>query len=269
MSFKSILTVATRKEDAAALDGAISLARSQDAHLDVLCLGIDHTHSGYYYVGGMPVAPMVHEEALKEARSDALEVEEAVRQRLKAEEIRWAVEGAVAQIGVVGAHVGQLARFCDLVVVTRPEGKDTMADSALVAEAALFDGKVPVLLMPTGQQKVEGQRIVIGWNQSDAAMSAIRAALPLLKKAAHVDVAIIAPDSHSAERSDPGGPLSQFLARHGVKAEVSVLARTLPRISEVLLRHASDVGADMLVIGAYGHSRLRESILGGATRDLL
>jgi nucleotide-binding universal stress UspA family protein len=63
--------------------------------------------------------------------------------------------------------------------------------------------------------------------------------------------------------------LSQLLARHGVRAEVSVLARTLPRASEVLCRHATDINADMVVMGAYGHSRFREAILGGATRNML
>jgi len=63
--------------------------------------------------------------------------------------------------------------------------------------------------------------------------------------------------------------LSQYLARHGVHAEVSVLAKTLPRTSEVLSRHARDENADLIVMGAYGHSRFREAILGGATRNML
>ena len=71
------------------------------------------------------------------------------------------------------------------------------------------------------------------------------------------------------ERSDPGGLLCQLLVRHGVQAEVSVLARTLPRVSDVLARHVRDLDAGLLVMGAYGHSRFREAILGGATRDML
>jgi nucleotide-binding universal stress UspA family protein len=63
--------------------------------------------------------------------------------------------------------------------------------------------------------------------------------------------------------------LSQFLARHGVKAEIDVLSKTMPRVSDVLMRHVSDVNADMIVMGAYGHSRFREAILGGATRSML
>jgi nucleotide-binding universal stress UspA family protein len=84
-----------------------------------------------------------------------------------------------------------------------------------------------------------------------------------------VDITVIDPPPHGVERSDPGGLLCQMLVRHGVHAEVTVLARSLPRVSDVLARHVLDEDADMLVMGAYGHSRLREFILGGVTRSLL
>lgn len=84
-----------------------------------------------------------------------------------------------------------------------------------------------------------------------------------------VNLAIIDPPAHGPERSDPGGLLAQMLARHGVTADVSVLARTLPRTSDILTRHIKDQDADLLVMGAYGRSRLREAILGGATRDMM
>ena len=88
-------------------------------------------------------------------------------------------------------------------------------------------------------------------------------------RADQVWITIVDPPTHGAERSDPGGALCQMLVRHGVKAEVTVLARTMPRISEVLARHVRDMNADMLVMGAYGHSRFRQAILGGATRNTL
>ena len=97
----------------------------------------------------------------------------------------------------------------------------------------------------------------------------MRRALPLLRAADQVCIAIVNPPAHSPERSDPGGLLTQMLARHGVRAEVAVLAKTLPRVSDVLMRHMGDIDAGLLVMGAYGHSRLREAILGGATRNVL
>ena len=100
-------------------------------------------------------------------------------------------------------------------------------------------------------------------------MVAVRRALPFLKRADLVNITVIDPPAQAPERSDPGGLLCQMLVRHGVKAEVSVLARTLPRVSDVLNRARARQNADMLVMGAYGHSRFREAILGGATRDML
>ena len=97
----------------------------------------------------------------------------------------------------------------------------------------------------------------------------IRAALPLLRAAEIVHVVVIDPPVHGPNRSDPGGLLSQYLARHGVKVEIDVLSKTLPRVSDVLLRHVTDMDANMVVMGAYGHSRFREAIFGGATRYML
>ena len=80
---------------------------------------------------------------------------------------------------------------------------------------------------------------------------------------------MIDPPKHGPDRSDPGGMLSQMLARHGVSCEIDVLSKTMARVSDVLNRHASDTETDMIVMGAYGHSRFREAILGGATRNML
>jgi nucleotide-binding universal stress UspA family protein len=167
--------------------------------------------------------------------------------------------------------VAQRARFADLVVLPRPYGEGKGAESEAVIEAAMFEGKAPVLVLPEKGlgEHVVPKRIVVAWNQSAEAMTATRMALPFLKSADAVDITVIDPPPHGAERSDPGGLLCQMLVRHGVHAEVSVLARSLPRVSDVLARHVLDENADMLVMGAYGHSRFREAILGGATRNML
>ncbi len=270
MAYKSILTVATSAEKASAqLDTAVAFARREDAHLDVLCLGIDRLQTGYYYVGAAPIVPVMVQETLDQADSDARAVEAAVRARLAPEDIRWAVDTAIAQIGSLGAEVGRLARFADLVLVSQPYGQGAAPEQEAILEAALFDGRAPALVLPkTTSDAACGKRILIAWNQSDEAMSAVRAALPLLKAASMVDVAVIAPPTHGPERSDPGGMLSQYLSRHGVRSEVSVLARTLPHVSDQICRHCEDIGADMVVMGAYGHSRFREAILGGTTREM-
>ena len=268
MSYKSILTIVT---DPAAsevqLETAIAMARREDAHLDVLCLGVDRTQTGYYYAGA---SAYVHQETIERAQAEAAAAELQVRNLLDAQDIRWAVEGVVAQMGAISTIVGLRARFADLVVQARPYGKSRTQDAETVVEAAMFDGHAPVLIVPDQDSPLPApRRVIVAWNQSTEALTAIRRALPILKAADLVDITIIDPPAHGPERSDPGGQLSQMLARHGVHAEVSVLAKTMPRVSDVINRHVRDTSTNMVVMGAYGHSRFREAILGGATRYML
>lgn len=268
MAYKSILTIVTDPAaQAVQIDAAVAMARREDAHLDVLCIGVDRTQTGYYYAGA---TAFIQQETFERAQTEAKASEAAVRAKLGAEDVRWSVESAVAQLGAMGGLVALRARFADLVVQLKPYGKTVGQETEAIVEAALFEGRAPVLIVPEGGLAADfGRRIVCGWNQGQEALTAIRAALPLLRAADLVDVAIIAPPSHGSERADPGAPLCQMLVRHGAKAEVTVLAKTLPRVSDVLMRHVADIDADMVVMGAYGHSRFREAILGGATREML
>ena len=269
--YKTLLTVVT---DAAQADSTVTaaarLALAHDAHLEVLALGIDRTQVGYSYIG---TGAVVLQAALDRAEQDARDIETACKGALAEQDptLRWGMEAAVAQLGGLTDLVAQRARFADLVVLPKPYGQGRGVEAEAVIEAAMFEGHTPVLVVPDSGlgQAAAPRRIVLAWNQSAEAMTAIRRALPLLKQAAAVVITVIDPPSYGPERSDPGGLLCQMLVRHGVKAEVSVLAKTLPRISDVLVRQARDVEADLLVMGAYGHSRFREAILGGATRNML
>jgi nucleotide-binding universal stress UspA family protein len=134
----------------------------------------------------------------------------------------------------------------------------------------LFDGDCPLLLLPEHyEMQAPARRIFLAWDDSSTALRAARLALPLLKQASSVYLAIVDPGKDSPDRSDPGGAFAQFLARHGVKCEVMVLARTDDSISRTLERRAQELGCDLMVMGAYGHSRLRQVLFGGTTRQML
>ena len=267
MGYKTILTVLTDYErQQQQLDSAIAMTRREDGHLDVFCMGVDHTQSGYYYAGA---SAYVFQESIDKAMAAAGALEEKVRERLHAEDIRWSVDSAVAQVGGLSTLVGMRARYSDLVVLNRPYGERATPDAEAATEAALFEGSAPILIVPGELKEPFGKKILIAWNQSNEAMASVRRALPLLQAADSVEITVIDPSPNGPERSDPGGALGQMLTRHGVKAEISVLARTQPLISDILNRRATEIGADMLVMGAYGHSRFRQAILGGATRNML
>ena len=268
MGYKTILTVVSDEALAqSTVDHAAALAAGWDAHLDALCFGVDRTQTGYYYAGANA---MILQETITRATSDAEKLAGVVRAALGKKEARWAVEEGVAQLADIGRHVAGRARFSDLVVLPKPYGKEHGVELEPVTEGALFEGQAPVLVVPeTITPTAAPSRIVIGWNESNEALRAVRAALPLLQSAENVHVVVIDPPQHGPNRSDPGGAVSQFLARHGVRTEIDVLSKTMPRVSDVLCRHVQDLDADMIVMGAYGHSRFREAILGGATRNML
>ncbi|WP_395540834.1 universal stress protein [Neotabrizicola sp. sgz301269] len=271
MRYKSLLTLAASPNRIGpALAAAAGLARSFDAHLDALAVGVDRTQVGYSYVGSGAVMLQM---ALDRAEEEARRTEAALKAALVAEgpELRWGLESAVTQLGALSELVAMRARYADLVVLAKPYGKGVGPEDEAILEAAMFEGMAPVLVVPENSAALTGRfrHIVLAWNQSREALVAAKQALPFLTAAERVTITVIDPAAHGPERSDPGGLLCQFLVRHGVKAEVAVLARTLPRVSDVLVRQCLDSNADLLVMGAYGHSRFREAILGGATRNML
>lgn len=268
MAYKTIFTALTDPAlVATTMEQAEALARAHDAHLDVLCLGVDRTQTGYYYAGANA---LILPETIARAEKEAEEIEAQVRARLEPRGLRWSSDTGVSQLADIGRHVAARARFSDLAVLAKPYGPHRGAELEPVVESAMFEGLAPVLVVPgPGCTVTNPKKVVIGWNESREALVAVRAALPLIQKAEAVHVVIIDPPTHGPSRSDPGGQLSQYLARHGARVEIDVLSKTLPRVSDVLIRHANDVSADLVIMGAYGHSRFREAILGGATRYML
>ncbi|RBI71480.1 universal stress protein [Roseovarius sp. TE539] len=268
MAFNSLVSVLTDENLVEeVLTHAVAAARAHDAHLDVLCMGVDRTQTGYYYAGASAV---VLEETISRARQEADEIEAAARKILSGSDIRWGTESGMSQMIDLGRHVAGRARYSDLAILPQPYGEGRGAELEAVTEATLFEGHAPALVLPVGGSvNPVPKRIMIGWNESVEALSSVRAALPLLQQADVVHVVVVDPPAHGPARSDPGGLLSQYLARHGVKVEIDVLSKTLPRVSDVLNRHGEDMEADMIVMGAYGHSRFREAIFGGATRYML
>lgn len=268
MTYKSLFTVLTDEALVdATLTQATQVAAAHDAHLDVLCLGVDRSQAGYYYAGA---SAMVLEQTITAAKGEAEAIEAAARKHLGATEIRWGCDVEITQIVELTRHVAARARFSDLVVLPQPYGEGRGAELEGVTEACLFEGQTPALIVPpAGKVDPRPDRIMVAWNDSIEALNTVRAALPLLRDADTVHVVVVDPPVHGPNRSDPGGLLSQYLSRHGVRVEIDVLSKTMPRISDVLLRHATDMDANLIVMGAYSHSRFREAVFGGATRYML
>lgn len=266
MAYKIIATILTDTvQSTDGLDAAIALAERMGAHLDIFVVTISHTETANYYMGAE--ALMIVEQT-RDAMAQRDKIEVWLKNRMLGEMIRWGYQTATVQGPALPHYLSSKLRFSDLVVLPRPYQNNP--EAATLVEGCLFAAERPVLMIPKGCKAPEaGGHIIMGWNDGAEALAAARAALPILRQADVADICIIDPPKHAADRSDPGGAMAQYLMRHGTRSEVAVLAKTEGHIGDILLRRAKEVGAQMIVSGAYGHSRMREAVFGGATRDLL
>lgn len=267
MAYKTIFTAMTKFDAASpALAMATGLTDAQDGHLEVMCLGLDRVQTTFYEIGSNA---MVMQAAIEEAHEKAHAMNKEVTAYLEQKTIRWDAINGVGNIEGVAQTVAPRARFADLAVMDLPYGEGCRAEDSLVLEAMLFSADCPTLIVPHGAHSATPQKVVIAWNESAEAMHATRLALPFLKAAKEVHIAIIDPPQHGPDRSDPGGALAVFLYRHGIHCDIRVMTSGGKRVSDRLSQYMTENGGDMLVMGGYGHSRFREAILGGATREML
>jgi nucleotide-binding universal stress UspA family protein len=174
-----------------------------------------------------------------------------------------------ASVGGAADLFGQIARCFDLAVVGQTE-PNRPAPEELIIESALFESGRPVIVVPYIQKEgLKLDRVLACWDGSRTATRAIADSLPFLMRAEAIDVVMVA--SGRAAKSDelPGANIGQHLARHGLKIEVKRIVAADIDVPNAILSYAADSSADLLVMGGYGHSRLREFILGGATRGIL
>ncbi len=154
-------------------------------------------------------------------------------------------------------------RLADLVVVARPTSQ-VEAPAAVTFNTAVFESGRPVLVAPVEPPRSLGKRVAISWNGSAEAARAVSAALPLMSRADAVS--ILSVDTDNAEEADTDG-LAEYLAWHGIRAERRAISRDEGSVGATIVAACAD--ADLLVMGAYTHSRWRELILGGVTRHVL
>lgn len=163
----------------------------------------------------------------------------------------------------------EMARNFDLSIIMQSDD-DVGINNDLLIEAALFDSGRPLMVIPYTQRTLlKLDRVVCCWNGSRAAARAINDAMPFLKKANAVELFIIENEKTASEQVLSGAEIGRHLARHDVKVEVETTPAPDIDVADAILSHAADCSASMLVMGGYGHSRLREFVLGGATLGIL
>lgn len=269
MGFKNLLVqIDGGKAAAKRVDAAIGLARGFGAHLTGL-VAVGEPHIPGFVMAQMPAG--VWDETLRQLRAQAETVADgfiaaAERAGLTADcRIDSALETEVSRI--VALH----ARHADLAILGQADPDDPRPGGAgLVGDVVLGAGR-PVLVIPyIGAAPTLGERVLVAWDGSREAARSLNDALPFLKRAKTVSVVAInasmRPGSHG---SQAGADIALHLARHGVKVRAEALEIPDISVGDALLSRLSDAAADLLVMGAYGHSRFSETILGGVTRTIL
>ncbi len=249
------------------IDVAASLALKYEAHL----VGAAFTGLSPYVfpIGGFDIAPPPLPFALDALRAsadkalDAFDIQARGAGVLSVELRRIDDEP--------GIGLSMQSRYADLLVIGMAgQGRFLPRLRADFPEYVLLNCVTPVLVVPQGGGSGElGRKVTVGWNGSPNATRAVMSAIPLLRQAELVDLVIYNPDVEADLHGEtPGADMAAYLARHGLKVEVT--ARDAPlNAGETLLLHAADRGSDMIVMGAFGHSHFRELVFGGATRSAL
>lgn len=201
----------------------------------------------------------------EQAKQIEAEFRDALRREGVAGEWRF-VEGAHAQ--TVALH----ARYVDLAIIGQNDPAHRPADTAAeIPEETLFTSGRPVLIVPyAGTFPTIADNVLVGWTATPEAARALAGALPLLERAKKVTVLTVNPQRGiDSEPGLPAADITLHLARHGVEAEAAATIADDIGTGDVLLNYVADCGADLLVIGGYGHARMREAMFGGVTRQLL
>lgn len=253
-----------------AADYAVSAAAALDAHLTGVVVNYDIDIPPVYTEAfSTDFIEAQRAEAQRLAHDSVVHFEEAARSLGLTASVR-AIDGTP---GGAAEQIGAMARLFDLTIVGQPED-DRMSAEEVIAESVLFESGRSVLLVPARQAKpFSARRIMVAWDGGRAAARAVSEARGLIEKAEFVQVAVV--DSGKAKPAHrpgrvAGADLAEHLARHGKNVELRRLVLASGEgVVDVLLREIAEQKIDLLVMGGYGHSRLREFVLGGVTREIL
>jgi nucleotide-binding universal stress UspA family protein len=260
-----VVNLSIREDGGNVGDYAVSVAEALDAHIAGIAFVFDPivpvTGTGY-------VPPEVIDTQLADNQAAA----KAAIERFAAATSRAGVSAEPVTLAASAAGAGdqfaRIARRFDLAIVGQAEPKGGTVEE-LIGESTLFESGRPMIIVPYIQKgPLKLDRVMVGWDGSRQAARAIGDAMPLLAKAGKVDVVIVT-NERGKEDEIEGADMGEHLARHGLKVDVKRIAGGNIDVADALLSHVADSGTDFIVMGGYGHSRLRQFILGGVTNSIL
>nr|NLR89412.1 universal stress protein [Rhizobium sp. P28RR-XV] len=267
MSCKTVLSVMSARHTFEDLHKAIAFCQATNAHLVQLVIGFGAMppYSGY----GDATASIWISERDRELAQLAEKIN-SVKAELAATGLSYEVQEFFCDFPWAPDLLGQRALYADITLI----GGEMVSDEDLrgfVIDGALFHSPTPALIVPkVGSLAWPPQTALIAWDSTQEASRVVHQALDVLKAAERVHVTMVDPIALSGlQGEEPGADIAAYLARHGIKVSVDVIASGTRAISDVLQQHATDIGAQLIIMGCYGHSRLRERIFGGVSRAMV
>jgi len=267
MAFKTVFTLTHPDLGDGDLNMATALCEETEAHLSVLVVAI---------AAPPPVsefAAPVTNAWLEERQADLEKLRRrvaAISARLSSGPVSSDLSSEYPEMARADDVIGRRARYADITVLCRDVlSRDALKSKAI--EGALFHSGKPLLLVPGGSlPTLKPKRVAVAWDAGLEASKAVSQSLSLLIAADEVRLVLVDPvageDRHGAE---PGADAAAYLARHGVKVTIDRIPSQGRTVSSAICQYSIDASADLLVMGAYGHSRLRERVFGGVTKSML
>jgi nucleotide-binding universal stress UspA family protein len=259
-----IVNLSVRKASTTTGAYAISVASALQAHITGVAIAFIPNIPGAS-LGYLPIETIEAQQRENESAAQAAIDHFAAA----ADNAGVAAEPRTLRVGFANAteQFGRIARRYDLAIVGKVE-PDVHSVEAMIAEAILFESGRPIIIVPYTQKgPLKLDRVMICWDGSRAAVRAIADAIPLFERAGNIEVVSIVNERGKHDELQ-GTDMGLHLARHGLKVEVTRIPNHIDTAA-ALLSHSADSGADFMVMGGYGHSRLREFVLGGVTRSIM
>lgn len=258
-----VVRISTAKRRDVAGDFAIGLASMFEAHLSAVVFAYTAPPAAL----GDGLAALSFDGWEGERRAEAEQARQTFERNAKLAGTTFDCRILSDDVENAALVFSEIARNYDLSVVAQAHPDDGLADT-LAVEAALFDSGRPVLVVPYIQTEgIRLDRIMVCWDGSRNAARAVGDALPLLKRAKKIEVVTI--EQKEQRDSLRGAQIADHLARHKLDVDLKSIVAPEIDVADVILSHAADSQADLLVMGGYGHTRIREFVLGGATRGIL
>ncbi|PLW78461.1 universal stress protein [Cohaesibacter celericrescens] len=245
----------------------VNLCKAANAHLSLILVGLASSPPISEYTAVMYENWMAERDAEDKAISNRVD---NVTSLLEENGLSYNIDVKYSSYSDIIDYVVSKSCFCDLILLDNSIIKNSFISNPII-ESSIFQSTRPILVIPDGiTPDLNPKKVVVCWNSRPEAARAILNAIEFVENAEKVDVVIVDPFSTAwKDTAKPGADLAVYLARHGSNISVKILESGGKDTAVVIKQYAKETGADLIVMGAYGHSRLRERIFGGVTQAFL